>query len=665
MPAAPVDWKCWLTSLRHDSSILQPQISPSKLRSVTISAALTSLAYAEDPADNLFAEEFTFYGGSYLVLPGIAEAAEFILANFCTGIFLAAKPNLPNDFRARAFRLIRASLMVLDNAARASGLRRGMAGDSNLGQNIYIPPANKLRHLKAAVTSDGERLSSILAPKNLSVEDLQPLVCAAGTVDLNVYTLASGQLQWTPFVQCGDELILAVPGMVTSAIRHTVLKWAVAEGIGAQLADCFHRAVWNSTMEALSWTRNEGMARPTPALAIPCATDGYFALDIDKVLYCLLITDPLVRFAADEPFAVWTADDLSDMIANRLSEIERDAFHRTPGPNELFCIVLLQGLGGSGSFGLNNTPYNSKVLPITAAEFRLLSLLEGGDPLGIFNFVRARDRSNERFQIESTSVLDTYSIYRHKKQGFYVSDDAPPNFVMVPPGESHALKVELARERDFHAAKSPEGGTVEVTSLHSDASIPIYMPVHHQDQPLLLVEGLPMPIWITARHNDLQEMRSQYAQFVGAIAYWTWQMSASLSPLLQQLLTQRPLIVRLLIDPEQPWIGAAPPAPESPTVETQADSENMIIDLVLRPGLVPLMQTADNRGERELMLRILEGLASYLTAAGARAPTNERIQQIIDEAAPLGLKKMVMLLDIGTRDLIHGTYRAIPLSGRP
>lgn len=625
----------------------QPQISPSKLRRVITSAALTSLAYAEDPADNLSAEEFTFYGGSYLVLPGIAEAAEFILANLCKGIFLAAKPNLPDDFRARAFRLIRASLMVLDNAARAAGLHRGLAGDSNLGQNIHIPAANKLRQLKAAVTFDGERLNSILAPKNLSVKDLQPLVCASGTVDLNGYTLASGPLLWTPYVQCGDELILAVPGMVTSAIRHAVLTWAVAEGIGDQLADCFHRAVWNSTVEALCWTRNGEMARPTPPLAIPCATDGYFALDTDKVLYCLLITDPLVRFTADEPFGVWTADDLSDMIANRLSEIERDAFHATPGPNELFCVVLLQGLGGSGSFGFNETPCNSTVLPTTAAEFRLLSLLEGGDPLGIFNFARARDRANERFRIQSTSVLDTYSIYRQKKQSFYISDDAPPHFVLVPPGESHTLKVELAHERDFHAAKSPEGGTVEVTSLHNDASIPIYVPVRQREQPLLLVEGLPMPLWITTRHDNLQEMRSQYAQFVGAIAYWIWQMSAGLSPLLQQLLTQRPLIVRLLIDPEQPWTGAAPPAPESPTVETQADSENMVIDLVLRPGLVPLMQTAENRGERELMLRLLEGLASCLTAAGARAPTNERIQQIIDEAAPLGLKKMVMLLDIG------------------
>jgi hypothetical protein len=286
-------------------------------------------------------------------------------------------------------------------------------------------------------------------------------------------------------------------------------------------------------------------------------------------------------------------------------------------------------------------------LPVTAAEFRLLSLLEGGDPLGIINFVKARDRANERFRIQSTSVLDTYSIYRHKKQSFYISDDAPPNFVLVPPGESHTLKVELAHERDFHAAQSPEGGTVEVTSLHGDASIPIYSPVSHQEQPLLLVERLPMPIWITTRHDDLQEIRSQYAQFVGAIAYWTWQMSTSLNPLLQQLPNQRPLIVRLLIDPEQPWMRAALPAPESPTVEAQADPENKIIDLVLRPSLVPLMQTADNRGERELMLRFLEGLASYLTAAGARAPTNERIQQIIDEAAPLGLKKMVMLLDIG------------------
>ncbi len=626
---------------------------------MTTSAALASLAYAEDPADNLFAEEFTFYGGSYLVLPGIAEAAEFILANICKGIFLTPKPNLPEEFMARVFRLIRTSLMVLDNATRAGGLHRGTAGHSNLGQDIYISPANKLQQLKAAVTFNKERLSSILAPKHLSAEDIQPLICAPGSVDLSGYTLGSGPLLWTPFVQCGNELILAVPGMVTSAIRHTVLTWAVAEGFGEQLANCFHRAVWSSTTEALSWTRNEEMTHPTPPLGVPCVTDGYFSLDTDKVLYCLLITDSLVRFAADEPFGVWTPDNLSNMIEKRLAEIERDAFHTSPSPNELFCVVLLQGLGGSGSFGFNKTQHNSIVLPATAADFRILSLLEGGDPFGLFNFVRAQDFANKRFLIQSTSVLDTYSIYRQKKQSFYISDDIPPNFVMIPPGESHSLKVKLAHQRDFHAATSPEGGTIEVTSLHDDASIPIYVPVRHREQPLLLVEGLPRAIWITTRHDDLRALRSQYAQFVGAIAYWIWQMSASLKRLLRKTPSKKPLIVRLLIDPEQPWIGTASVAPESPTVKTQVDSENETIDVVLGPGFVPLMQTADNRGERELMLKFLGVLASCLMAVDAKSLTSDQVQHIIEATAPLGLKKMVMLVDVGTnprldpRDLPH------------
>ncbi|MDO1499086.1 hypothetical protein Q2T40_01800 [Winogradskyella maritima] len=49
-----------------------------------------SYNYLEDPPINIFTNVITFYGGDYLILPGISDGGDFILSNVL-GLFFIRK----------------------------------------------------------------------------------------------------------------------------------------------------------------------------------------------------------------------------------------------------------------------------------------------------------------------------------------------------------------------------------------------------------------------------------------------------------------------------------------------------------------------------------------------------------------------------------------------
>ena len=69
---------------------------------------------------------------------------------------------------------------------------------------------------------------------------------------------------------------------------------------------------------------------------------------------------------------------------------------------------------------------------------------------------------------------------------------------------------ESQSRRDAHAALSPEEGyLVEVTSLYNSSAIPIYLsPAHSRERISLLVEGLPIAIWVLSPTREEAESAS-------------------------------------------------------------------------------------------------------------------------------------------------------------
>jgi hypothetical protein len=287
-----------LEALAHSVASLPltvgPNISASRFRRTCVHRSLEELAYAEDPAEDLFAEEFTFFGGPYVVLPGIAQAGEFMLSNLCKAIFLNPQKSWPQDFESRAFELVASALTVLSTAARNANLRRGMTPVSDRYEKIFVPDAATLQKLKRAACFTKTEVSSLLQSAKLPTTALDRLVSKPGPAILANYDVVNGPLLWRPFLDCGDRIVVMIPGMVVSSVRQELLALALGSNLQTEVAEAYKQAVWQTVRQSLSFTRNipfrHGTSKP---LKIENAIDGFFSLDHDKVLYCLLVTDPL------------------------------------------------------------------------------------------------------------------------------------------------------------------------------------------------------------------------------------------------------------------------------------------------------------------------------------------------------------------------------------
>ena len=236
-----------LEALSHSITSLPPKsgphISSGKLRQVCEHPSLQALAHAEDPAENQFVEEFTFFGGSYLVFPGIAQDGEFILTNLCKAIFLDPHESLPHNFRSLSFQIVSSALHLVDTVARKAGVRRGTAPTSDRYEHIVVPDALTLQKFKNAVSFTKEELTSLLSAAKLLPTALDRLTCKAGDINLDDYDVVSGPILWRPLLDYVDRVVLLIPGTVVSAVRQALLLLAIESNLQSELAEAYGRAV--------------------------------------------------------------------------------------------------------------------------------------------------------------------------------------------------------------------------------------------------------------------------------------------------------------------------------------------------------------------------------------------------------------------------------------
>lgn len=629
---------------------IRPEISASRLRQICEVPALEELSFAEDPAENMFAEEIPFFGGSYTVMPGIVGEGVFILENLSKAIFLNRDQRLPEDFRREAHDLFLGALTVSDFVLRSAGIRRGTVPVSNLGHGIEVPGTASLRRLRDAVMLSKKKIGELFRIHNLTPCLLAPLTCAPGSVDLKQFNVGFGDLLWRPFVDCGEHLVLTVPGMLVSAVRNLVLNRARRAGLLNEIALAYCKAVWDTVVRSLRYTRNEPLASNLPPwVEGRCSAEGLFSLDADKLLYCVLITDSLASFDPDNPFQSWTDDQLEEQLIRRISTIENLVFTSTAAPNELFVIALIQGFGGAGGLALRRPPLGSESLLTSAEHLRALCLVEGGDPLALLNFARAQTAVQKRSHVTSTSILDEFQVYRRNAYSYYVSDRERPDLIVIPPGDGLRIRADIAESRDFHAAPW-FNSTLQVANLHSSSSIPLYVPLakleHHT---AILVEGLPLPVWVTGPEHTNAEVHGIYAKFVDAIAYWLWQLQPHLRELIAELGRSEILHIRLELKEEAKWAALRnrDSDAEGDLICTFVDRANNRITVVLYPAFAKLLKTADNAGERELMRYVLNGFRELQALPEKSGFSNEHVLKLLDNVAPLGLKKMIVMTDAG------------------
>lgn len=617
----------------------------------------SAIASAEDPFENLFTEAFTFFGGSYTVFPGVNESVTYVLKHLSIGLFRHRDGFTPDHYWRNTAALIQGVLNLSDEIAKRAGLDRGVEPISAPSGDVIVPDEVNLNRLKEAVTFSGSEFVRLLTHSRLPSSTLNDLVTRQGDLKIEDYSLGlSNPLLAKPIVLAGDKYVAAIPSALLTACRHELIRRAKTYKAIDLLAERFNLSVWSNVVDSLEHLGNPIIPLKPPTFnEPPLHSDAFFSLDRDKLLYALLVTDPLNDYQDDEAFGMWSHGDLQERIEGRLKQIE-EFIYRNNIANEMLLMVLVEGIGRPFAMGFGHDTV-SAFLTLSASSLETISWLEGKDPLLLWKYAHAQSKIRESADVMATSDLDEFHFYRSKDYGYYASDDARPNFLAIMPGGAGALRTEMLLKRDWHGVPSLNpGGVVEVTTIHDTRKIPVYASpdILDANNIELLVEGLPLPVWVANApfDSDSQEkLFSTYMQFADAIAYWLWQFTPALIPVLATLKSKYPhiLIQIRLLNPDDWEVRSGTSEDDNPAIEIASDSSTGTIRVDLRPRIFALLEGPVNVGERELMRQVLIGLRVLMEESEHPGFSDDVVLSILDLYAPIGKKKMIMTLDVNTK----------------
>jgi hypothetical protein len=292
---------------------------------------------------------------------------------------------------------------------------------------------------------------------------------------------------------------------------------------------------------------------------------------------------------------------------------------------------------------------------MSAADLAGIAHLEAGNPLVLWKYAYASDHVRQIAGINRLSELDEFHLYRKNRYSYYLSDEKKSNLITILPGYAGLLRQDLRHSRDWHWVRSfrleRAVDLTEVTLLHSDSEIPIYVTKASRfvGAVEVLVEGLPLPIWITNVRFPTQahrELREIYAQIAEAIGYWLWQFTPSLLPAFESLphRTERLLIEVALEEPEA-WHRMIREDQEEAGFSLLVDPDTCCVRIAMGANVSRLLQGPNNAGEREMMREVLHGCCQLLRNDAKYLLAEASVQQIIDRHAPLGVKKKLLFFD--------------------
>ena len=635
----------------------QKKISTGSLIGVCHQPPLGSgpIAMAEDPYENRFTEPVFFNGGLYTVLPGNAHLPTFTLQHLLKGIFLRRPPLQSREYNQKVYQVIRAVLIISQEICERAGLGHKEAPIASKNGKLHVPGRASMDTLKAAVNFPSQELEALLVEANIPLDVLDPLLADPSAINLAQYDFQNPILSSAPLVKVGDDYLVAMPGMLVTAVRHYAVVLAKQMGLQEDVSKRFTESVWDTVDESLGQVGLKDAGIHLADTKLPTVKDDIFGFDVDKIAHVILVTDPLDDYKETEPFGHWEDGKIAKAVDNRITEINGFLRKSSPSPKVIFTIVIIQTVGRSFLLKLKQRKGDDPFLMLSASDLETLCLSQGGEDLGLYYFALAQDRFRKGTHVISFSVLDEFRLYQKKGQGFYLSDERKPDFISVTGDLGGALRNEVAEKYDIHPIPSHNNfNSIEVIALHGEG-LPIYVPRHLsylKQNIVIAVEGLAAIIWIVVPEidgNTESDERSHAIEMCDAVAYWLWQLTPSLKKAFDSWPDYDDVLrINVHIKDWSKWQEQTQEPDDSPIVIGMDGPHDL--DLTLSPACSILFAGRDNEGERELVKKMLEGL-SLLPYLDSAELSDERIQEMVEKHAPLGLKKKLLVLNTNSSPL--------------
>lgn len=588
--------------------------------------------YLEDPVTNLFTDLTTFYGGDYIIFPGITDGGSYVLSNLLSAIYMQTESGIPDQFKSNCMHVSLLILNLSDIIARRLGYQR-YTEDQVEEDTIHIPTNSRLNQLKESVVFRADEMQQLLREHQIAQEALDCFV-----LDSNNQALQNEHMEDSPFLKqpilhLNGEYIVTSPATLSYALTEWILAEAEAEGCLEQVGIVYHDTIWNNTQLDLGQL-------------------GFSRIDVSHLseINNLDGREAIYRFDDDKlAYVKYTSG--GDNQQERKQQIINNTLRQPKFANyEFMDITLFSSMGRDSFFGFGRTE-NSKSIVMPIYDFDTLVKLKEHSAFDLWKYATARDEKLDGNLLNLASFLDIFKLYKEKDDSFYISDDAAQVMPSVIPGYAGDFHKEAKLHTDKHSALRIKGDRlVKVPIVRKDKYAPIYYSKSDLGNELqLLVAGYYQSIWVSPTKNVgiiPDGARDLYFEITDAIAYWLWQCQEQIKDDIA-VLGHMPLTVKFEFDKEERFHPIERNFERNPdfTNHFTVNSSDSEISVSIPPSIIPYLYGADNEGERVLLRQLINGFNQLLTSKGIPTISQDRIDQVIDEVAPLGVKKKMFILD--------------------
>ena len=617
----------------------------------------------EDPPVNPFTNLITFYGGDYLILPGISEGGDYILTNILNAIF-HLESTLSTKLKEQIRNLTLVILNISHRAIQNVGLYRYFEAiiDDNRISLFHQSEASRYIASIGITNEDLERLLNKYEIKDENI--LEPFL-----LDINVDNLGEEDPHINPIIPKpilkteGGYKVLSYSNLHI-ALLHQIIKLAKAENCLEQLIKLQTSLVWNDTNVYLGHLGYEPLSNYTPRDTSKLAVFEYFyEFDMNKIAYLTLQYDNGANYDLTHPFA--TMGKMSDVerIEDHIESIVNNLQTEFP-EKKILIIHSFVGIGRSYSRSYRKFD-DVEVIAFPAYHFNLINRTRDYETLNFWNYALARRKLESQLILPLLNdEIDTYTTYKNLDDSFYLNDNVRPNFLLLEIGNAKKFISELLQNEDRHSIlKIDTKGYYKVVCIKDKQHENLYYSLNDIGRVLTkAVTGYKMPIWIEYPLDLMpmpDELRGICFQFLDAFCYWIWQVTSFLSPTLNGLEIMSLKMTFHFID-ETKFCDIDLNQNREDTVENDFEIKifKNIISIAIPPTLLPYLYGEDNTGEQILVRKILEGFDLLLKKEAVESVlTSSLIDEIIEQVVAIEYKKKVFIyntennLKIDPRDI--------------
>jgi hypothetical protein len=622
-------------------------VTPTKLRSLLRRQDFggQEVLSQEDPYDEVLVQGLTFYGGSYLVSPGMAEGLVTATEDLLRAIFSSRA--LPQEFQEKVYIAARTALTISDRIYRRVGLTRGTKASKYRTAPLVVPSAARLAELVSAVTFTPAQLQAIL-PEEAQMLLREEFVIAPAQLDRPCENdWLDDRLFIRPCLLSGDSLVVALPNDLLTALKHRIVVLSSEFNCVADLASAFQGIIRDKVVRALLRADASAVQRVERDRMM---IRERLQFDTTKEIHLVVATDELTDLDLSSPWGTRDTEPLLDRLTTTFDDYRSAVVDESV--EGVLHLVITDGIGRSAFFGVGDVDSRDAVLILTSSDLELILELEDYDPLALWYFTRALKNLHDSAQVMSFGTLDEYAIYRDHEHSFYLSDDPRPTFVNFVAGSGADVREEYFSRVDRHGVRFPPTSTMqEVRRRYGGEPAPIFVTEPGARNPAYVLELPSLHVWVRFSEVGEDSFAVIAAWLTEATAYWLWQIDLADSRLLKEASRASFLMVELSVPDEVAWLAAdVEPGEEGPVASAETDQAGLQVQFM--PPFRDLLRIDDNVSERGLVTVLVEELWRTIQRRPGAGFTVD-VESLVEQIAPLGRKRMLHAVPASSDPLLY------------